>query len=142
VPQEYVAESLLEALSGETLAGKRILLPRAAVARDLVPDTLRERGAIVDVVEAYRTIIPSDAAERAKQALTRSPHWIAFTSSSTVKNWLAVAGRESLDGVKIASIGPITSRTARDAGLTVTAEADPHTIEGLVDAIAKTPSGR
>jgi uroporphyrinogen III methyltransferase/synthase len=142
VPQEYVAESLLEALSGETLAGKRILLPRAALARDLVPDTLRERGAIVDVVEAYRTVIPGDAAARAGDALGRRPHWIAFTSSSTVKNWLAVAGRESLDGVKIASIGPITSRTTRDAGLTVTAEADPHTIEGLVDAIAGTPSGR
>jgi uroporphyrinogen III methyltransferase/synthase len=59
-----------------------------------------------------------------------------------VKNWIAVAGRESLDGVKVASIGPITSRTARNLGLTVDVEADPHTIEGLVEAIAKKQAGR
>jgi uroporphyrinogen III methyltransferase/synthase len=147
VPTEYVAESLLEALAGEPLLGKRILLPRAAVARDLIPDTLRARGAVIDVVEAYRTVIPHDAAALAQDALARHPHWIAFTSSSTVKNWIAVAGRESLHGVKIASIGPITSQTAREFGLHVTVEADPHTIEGLVEAlageaIANTPASR
>jgi uroporphyrinogen III methyltransferase/synthase len=136
MPKEYVAESLVEALAGEDLKGKRILLPRAAVARDLVPVKLRERGAVVDVVEAYRTIIPADAAVRAKEALARKPHWIAFTSSSTVNNLLAVTGRETLEGIKIASIGPVTSATARAAGLTVDVEADPHTIEGLVDAIS------
>ena len=135
MPEEYVAESLVEALAGENLKGKRILLPRAAVARDLVPDTLRERGAIVDVVEAYRTIVPADAAVRAKEALAHKPDWITFTSSSTVKNLLAVAGREALRGIKVASIGPVTSATAREAGLTVDVEADPHTIDGLVDAI-------
>ena len=142
VPQEYVAESLLRALASEDLAGQRILFPRAAVARDVVPDSLRQRGAIVDVVDAYRTVIPPDAAARAQEALTRHPHWIAFTSSSTVTNWIAVAGRESLAGIKIASIGPVTSETARASGLAVTVEADPHTIEGLVTAIANTPSGR
>lgn len=142
VPKEYVAESLLEALAREPLAGKRILLPRAAVARDVIPDTLRERGAVVDVVEAYRTVIPDDAAARAREALARKPQWIAFTSSSTVKNWIAVAGRESLAGVKVASIGPITSGTARQMGLTVTVEAQPHTIEGLVEAIARTHAVR
>src|SRR6202051_1512034 len=86
MPEEYVAESLLEALAGDDLAGKRVLLPRAAVARDLVPVTLGERGAIVDVVEAYRTIIPADAAARAKEALAHKPDWITFTSSSTVKD--------------------------------------------------------
>jgi uroporphyrinogen III methyltransferase/synthase len=136
MPEEYVAESLIEALAGEDLTGKRILLPRAAVARDLVPVTLRERGAIVDVVEAYRTIIPADAAARAEEALAQKPHWITFTSSSTVRNLLAVTGREALKGIKTASIGPITSATARAAGLTVDVEADPHTIEGLVEAIA------
>jgi uroporphyrinogen III methyltransferase/synthase len=135
MPKEYVAESLLEALAGEDLKGKRILLPRAAVARDLVPITLRDRGVIVDVVEAYRTIIPADAAARAKEALARKPDWITFTSSSTVKNLLAVTGREVLRGIKIASIGPITSATARAADLTVDVEADPHTIEGLVEAV-------
>jgi uroporphyrinogen III methyltransferase/synthase len=136
MPEEYVAESLIEALAGEDLTGKRILLPRAAVARDLVPVTLRERGAIVDVVEAYRTIIPADAAARAHEALAQKPDWITFTSSSTVRNLLAVTGREALNGIKTASIGPITSATARAAGLTVDVEADPHTIEGLVEAIA------
>jgi uroporphyrinogen III methyltransferase/synthase len=142
MPEEYVAESLVEALAGEDLQGKRILLPRAAVARDLVPMTLRERGALVDVVEAYRTIIPADAAARAKEALARKPDWIAFTSSSTVKNLLAVTGREALDGIKVASIGPVTSATAREAGLTVDVEAAPHTIDGLIEAIVKTRASR
>jgi uroporphyrinogen III methyltransferase/synthase len=142
VPDEYVAEGLLAALGGEKWQGKRVLLSRAAVARDVVPDALRERGALVDIVEAYRTVVPQDAAARAKEALKRHPTWIAFTSSSTVKNWVAAAGRESLDGVKVASIGPVTSRTARELGLTVMAEADPHTIEGLVDAIVKTQADR
>ena len=139
MPQEYVAESLVKALAGEDLWGKRVLLPRAAVARDLVPDTLRERGAVVDVVEAYRTIIPADAAARAKEALARKPDWITFTSSSTVTNLLAVAGREALAGIKIASIGPVTSATVRAAGMTVDVEANPHTIDGLVDALAAEP---
>ncbi len=146
MPEEYVAESLLAALAGEDLKGKRILLPRAAVARDLVPLTLGERGAIVVVVEAYRTIIPADAAAKAKEALARKPDWITFTSSSTVKNLLAVTGREALVGIKVASIGPITSATARAAGLTVDVEADPHTIEGLVEAVVthvgRTPVSR
>ena len=135
MPKEYVAESLLEALAADDLAGKRVLLPRAAVARDLVPVELTRRGAIVDVVEAYRTVVPEDAAARAREVLARKPHWITFTSSSTVRNFVAVAGRDALQGVKIASIGPITSATARELGLTVDVEADPHTVAGLVEAI-------
>ncbi len=145
MPTEYVAESLLEALASEDLKGKRVLLPRAAVARDLVPVALAERGAHVDVVEAYRTIMPPMAPERARAALERKPDWITFTSSSTVKNLVAAlgeTGRELLQqfqshGGKIASIGPITSATVRDFGLRVDAEADPHTIEALVEAIAR-----
>jgi uroporphyrinogen III methyltransferase / synthase len=142
MPEEYVAESLLEALAGDDLKGKRILLPRAAVARDLVPVALRERGAIVDVVEAYRTVVPEDASARVRELLEHKPDWITFTSSSTVKNFLAAAGREALRGVKIASIGPITSATAREHGLTVDVEANPHTIEGLVETLLKPPAGR
>jgi uroporphyrinogen III methyltransferase/synthase len=137
VPKEYVAESLVEAFAGIDLAGKRILLPRAAVARDVVPVELTRRGATVDVVEAYRTIVPRQLPEL---AFDPRPDWITFTSSSTVKNFLALAGREVLEGVRIASIGPITSDTARMHGLTVTAEADPHTIEGLITAICNTPT--
>jgi len=135
MPTEYVAESLLEALADDDLTGKRILLPRAAVARDLVPVELTRRGAKVDVVEAYRTAVPQDAASRTREVLARNPNWITFTSSSTVKNFVALAGAESLAGVKIASIGPITSATARELGLVVHAEANPHTIPGLVDVI-------
>ena len=69
MPEEYVAESLVEALAGERSEGKRILLPRAAVARDLVPAELTRRGARVDVVEAYRTVVPEDAADRAREVL-------------------------------------------------------------------------
>ena len=135
MPTEYVAESLLEALADDDLTGKRILLPRAAVARDLVPVELTRRGAKVDVVEAYRTAVPQDAASRTREVLARNPNWITFTSSSTVKTFVALAGAESLAGVKIASIGPITSATARELGLVVHAEANPHTIPGLVDVI-------
>ena len=136
MPKEYVAESLVEAFTEEHLAGRRILLPRAAVARDVVPRELEKRGASVEVVEAYRTIAPPDLAERSAEALARKPHWITFSSSSMVKNFVEAAELEMLQGVKIASIGPITSATLRECGLNVDAEADPHTIPGLVAAIA------
>jgi uroporphyrinogen-III synthase len=140
MPEEYVAESLLEALAGDDLKGQRVLLPRAAVARDVVPVALRERGAIVDVVEAYLTVIPENAGVHTRELLERKPDWITFTSSSTVTNCIVAAGREALQGVKIASIGPITSATAREHGLTVDVEANPHTIEGLVTALVQFPT--
>lgn len=130
MPREYVAESLVEAFADHDLKGKRILLPRAAVARDVVPRELTARGALVDVVEAYRTVVPESAEWPAQK-----PHWITFTSSSTVKNFLALAGREALSGVRIASIGPVTSDTARRHGLDVAIEAPEHTIDGLIAAI-------
>jgi uroporphyrinogen-III synthase len=99
----------------------------------LVPVELTRRGASVDVVEAYRTEIPDNT--RANLVLARRPNWITFTSSSTVKNFIACAGRDALEGVKVASIGPITSATIREHGLTVDVEADPHTVAGLVAAI-------
>jgi uroporphyrinogen III methyltransferase / synthase len=136
---EYVAEGLLAAFAAHDLAGRRVLLPRAAVARDLVPVELRKRGAQVDVVEAYRTVVPQDAAQRAREifASPRAPDWITFTSSSTVRNFVAIvdAGAEALAGVKVASIGPVTSRTARELGIQVAAEARQFTIDGLVEAV-------
>jgi len=140
MPEEYVAESLLKVFQGENLEWQRILLPRAAVARDVIPVELRRRGAIVDVVEAYRTVIPADAGDRMRDGLAQRPHWITFTSSSTVTNFVSVLekpGREVLDGIKIASIGPITSATLREHGIKVDVEADPHTIGGLVEAMRK-----
>ena len=135
VPEQYVAESLVESFAPFDLRGTRILLPRAAVARDVVPVDLTRRGAQVNVVEAYRTVIPPDVSEMVADVFTHKPDWITFTSSSTVKNFLAIAGREVLEGVRIASIGPVTTGTARMHGLRVTAEAGEHTIQGLVNAI-------
>jgi uroporphyrinogen III methyltransferase/synthase len=136
MPREYVAESLIQAFAQEKLHGLRILLPRAAVARDVVPVELSKRGAKVDVVEAYRTFAPTDLAGRARAIFERKPHWITFTSSSTVTNFISAAGREVLGETKIASIGPITSATLREHGVEPTVEAEPHTISGLINAIA------
>ena len=133
--KEYVAESLVEAFAAHDLAGKRVLLPRAAVARDLVPAELTRRGAVVDVVEAYRTVTPEDAVERTVSVFANKPDCITFTSSSTVQNFVAIAGAAALDGVKVATIGPVTSQTARSLGITVAVEAQPFTMEGLVTAI-------
>lgn len=135
--REYVAEGLVAALAPYDLAGQRVLLPRAAEARDLVPSELARRGAVVDVVEAYRSVVPETAAAQAREIFggTRRPDCITFTSSSTVKNFVAVAGVRSLEGVHTVSIGPITSGTARAAGIRVAAEAQPFTVDGLVNAI-------
>ena len=138
MPAEYVAESLLDALAPFEMAGKRVLLPRAAVARDLVPQALAQRGAHVDVVEAYRTIVPIKAKERVAAALKRKPDWITFTSSSTVRHFVELAGSFSLTGVNVASIGPVTSATARKLGVQVEVEANPYNIDGLVQAITST----
>jgi uroporphyrinogen III methyltransferase/synthase len=112
--------------------GGRVLLARAAVARDVLPDGLRGLGWDVDVVDAYRTRSghPGDAAlTSAGQADA-----ITFTSSSTVTNYLDVAGMERVPPI-VACIGPVTAATARDHGLDVTVEASEHTIDGLVDAL-------
>jgi uroporphyrinogen III methyltransferase/synthase len=137
--KEYVAEALIEAFGAHELADKRMLLPRAAVARDVLPAELRRRSAKVDVVEAYRTVIPAEAAAGAREIFggARRPDWITFTSSSTVKNLLRVVKPEDLKGVKVASIGPVTSETARQLGLEVTVEASEYTTEGLVAALSK-----
>jgi len=140
MPEEYVAESLLKAFAGEKIAGQRILLPRAAVARDLIPKELTKLGAQVDVVEAYRNMTPEDAVSRAREifAASKKPDWVTFTSSSTVNNLLAAAGREALEGVRIASIGPVTSETARAQGLKVDVEAKQYTLDGLIRALLET----
>jgi uroporphyrinogen III methyltransferase/synthase len=137
VPRDYVSEGVVEAFAEDDLNGKRILLPRAAEARDVVPLELTKRGASVDVLEIYRNVPPEDAAARCIEAFRVKPDWVTFTSSSTDKNLLAAMGREKLDGVRLASIGPVTSETMRKHGLTVDCEAKPHTIDGLVEAIMR-----
>ncbi len=137
MPDEYVAESLIKAFASENLAGKRVLLPRAAVARDVIPAELAKLGAQVDVVEAYRNVVPPNAPSRSREIFgnEKKPDWITFTSSSTVKNLLAITGREAIEGVRIASIGPVTSSTLCAHGLKVDSEAKQFTIDGLVEAI-------
>jgi uroporphyrinogen III methyltransferase/synthase len=135
--KEYVAEGLVEAFSPYDLAGCRVLLPRAAVARDLVPAELARRGAVVDVVEAYRTVVPEGAAASAHELLAggRNPDCVTFTSSSTVQNFVALAGAGALRGIRVVCIGPVTSRTARGLGIEVAAEARVYTIDGVVEAV-------
>ncbi|HJZ95220.1 MAG TPA: uroporphyrinogen-III C-methyltransferase [Candidatus Solibacter sp.] len=133
--EEYLAESLVAAFATHPLEGKRVLLPRAAVARDVVPVELAKRGARVDVVEAYRTVAPADLTARIAYAFTRKPDSITFTSSSTVKNFVAAAGVDILRGVQVATIGPVTTNTASELGVAVTKQARVYTVDGLVEAL-------
>ena len=135
--KEYVAEGLVDAFASHDLADKRVLLPRAAVARDLAPAELAKRGAYVDVVEAYRTVAPEEAAEQAREVFSGvcKPDCITFTSSSTVQNFVAVAGAAALEGVRVVSIGPVTTNTARSLGIEVSSQAQVFTMEGLIDAV-------
>ena len=139
-PKDYVAESLVEALPVD-LAGKRVLLARAAIARDLIPDSLRAIGAIVDVVDAYRNAIPAGAPEQLHTALAADIDAVTFTSSSSVTHLAEVARAAGIEfpfvGVKAISIGPITSGTLRELGWPPAVEADPHDIPGLVAAVEK-----
>ena len=139
VPEEYVAESVVHSLR-RRVKGKRVLLVRAKVARDVIPRELRRAGAEVDVVEAYETVVPQSSRVRLRSLLgtpRRRPHVVTFTSSSTVRNFMALLGptKASIQGVRLASIGPVTSSTLRELGLRVDLEASEFTIPGLVAAI-------
>lgn len=148
VPREYVAESVVRSLKSK-VRGKRVLLVRAKIARDVIPQELRRAGAQVDVVEAYETVVPRTSRTRLRQVMNnprRRPHIVTFTSSSTVRNFVELLGaRQSsksraaeLHGVQAASIGPVTSATLRDFGLPVQIAAKEFTIPGLVSAISST----
>ena len=110
----------------------RVLLPRAAVARDVLPESLRAKGWRVDVVEAYRTEPAQPSA--AAMAEAGKADAITFTSSSTVTNYLQAVGLDAVPPV-VACIGPVTAETARAAGLQVDVVAEDHTIDGLVSAL-------
>lgn len=141
VPERYVGEALVATLR-DRVRGHRVLLVRAAVARDVVPDALKAAGAVVTVVDAYRTIVPADAVERAKAVFGAKPlpDAVVFTSGSTVAHLLDVlqdAGLAFPDQVKCVSIGPVTSAGLRDAGLTVSAEAQAASLGALTDACVR-----
>ena len=132
VPDHSIAEGLLDAWPARPAGGGRVLLPRAEQARPILPDALRGAGWEVDIVDAYRTV--RQELSEAALAAAASADAICFTSSSTVSNYLDVAGVSGLPPV-VVCIGPVTAATARHAGITVTAVADPHTVPGLVDAL-------
>jgi uroporphyrinogen III methyltransferase/synthase len=133
VPERFVAEALVEALAGVQVEGKRVLVARAAEARDVLPDALRERGAEVDVVSLYETVREEPGAEAIEAA--QAADYVTFTSSSTVTNLTAALGDRFPSGARIVSIGPVTSDTARAAGLSIDVEAQQHDIEGLLAAL-------
>ncbi|HEV2021992.1 MAG TPA: uroporphyrinogen-III synthase [Terriglobales bacterium] len=139
MPAEYVAEAVVRLLRSR-VKGKRVLLVRAKVARDVLPKALRRAGAKVEVVEAYQTVAPPRSRRRLQEVLRdRRPHWVTFTSSSTARNFALLVGaarlRAALKGIRVASIGPVTSKTLRELGLRVNVQARRYTIPGLVQAL-------
>jgi len=140
LPDEFKAEGLLQSLKGKVLKGSRILIPRARVARDLLPIELEKQGAQVDVVEAYETMPPRQGRERLQLILDERPlDMIVFTSSSTVTNMVEMVKpgvlQEVLKHTATAAIGPITKQTAEGQGLKVQVQPSRYTIPALVDAI-------
>ena len=140
VPETYQAESIVEAFKQEPMNGKRVLLPRAKEARPVLPVQLRKMGAIVDEIAAYQT---EQARENVDVLIKRleegSIDLLTFTSSSTVRNFKALLPPERFEslteGVSVASIGPITTETARELGFKVDIMARDYTIDGLCEAI-------
>lgn len=143
VPAEYQAEGVTAALAQRNMRGSRVLIPRAEVARELLPVQLREFGARVDVVTVYRTVVPTtDITSLVQQLREGRIAVVTFASSSTVRHFVELlGGREAVQPIMaqtvIACIGPITARTAGECGLTVGILPPENTIPALADAIAR-----
>lgn len=141
-PKKYIAEAVVEALRGKT-EGKKVLLARAKVARDVLPNELRKTAAQVDVVEAYETKVPAAAKAKLQKLFASEenrPDVVTFTSSSTAANFLKLLDKKhqsTLREIWLASIGPITSKTLREASFPPTVEAHEYTMNGLVLAIVE-----
>ena len=141
----FQAEGLIEALQSQGLTGQRVLIPRAAKAREVLPETIASWGNLVQVVPAYRTVPPEDSPELLARALKEGLDVITFTASSTVTNLMAMLDQEgqaelarlSQSGrLTVAAIGPITGDTARGYGMKVTVQPDSYTIEALIAALS------
>lgn len=140
VPEQYQAEGVLDALKPGELRGRCVLIPRAAKAREVLPETLRQWGAFVDVVEAYRTVIPTADVSRLKSLLQEGTvDMVTFTSSSTAANFVKLFRGERLSdilhGTAIGCIGPITEATVRELGGKADLVSAEFTIPGLVRAM-------
>lgn len=143
VPGEYRAEQIIAGLEGKVKPGERVLLPRADIARKILPQALTEMGAQVDDIITYRTVQGAGNAGLLREMLSNKQlNILTFTSSSTVRNFVNLIGSQNvpalLEGVTVASIGPITSATAKELGINVTVEAKEYTIKGLIQAILET----
>jgi len=138
VPEEFRAEKIVEGLASRISAGQRVLLARAEEARDILPDSLKARGVEVWDVPAYKTVIGNANREELKSLLRdKEIQAVTFTSSSTVRNFLTLIDGDValLDNVSLYSIGPITSATAQEFGLSIFKEAAQYTISGLVEVL-------
>lgn len=140
IPAEFRAEGIVEALAHEIKPGMRVLIPRAAVARDILPEKLTEYGAVVDVVAVYTTETADTDGRKLCEMLANSEiDLVTFTSSSTVTNLLQLIGDKGpalLSGIETACIGPITAQTCLEHGIRPAVIAEEFTIQGLVKAIA------
>ena len=142
VPERYQAEGILDAISPEEICGKRVLIPRAAEAREILPATLRKWGAVVDVVVAYRTELPClDVRPLSDLLVEHKIDVITFTSSSTVRNFVRLFGGRKLgeiaSGSTIACIGPITAATVEELGGRADIVADQFTVKDMLRAIVE-----
>ena len=134
VPDRFIAESVVDALVDAGVDGRRVLLPQAEIARDVVATRLREAGAEVDVVVAYRTVVPEGVDVRQVQRALAEVDVVTFASPSSVRNTIALAGG-SLPNGAVVCIGPVTADAAREAGVMVAAVAEEHSIKGLVESV-------
>jgi uroporphyrinogen III methyltransferase/synthase len=140
VPGKYVAEEVFRAIAGRgELSGKRFLLPRADIAREALPESLRAAGATVEVVVAYRTVPNDEEMRRASELVERGEvDMVTFTSASTARSFFAGVDPHAVENrARTASIGPITSNALRELGVTPTVQAERFTTEGLVEAILR-----
>ena len=151
LPKNYVAEGVLEALDKyhgglQHLAGRRVLLPRAKEAREILPETLTAAGVHVDVVPCYRTVLAEINENTMKQLQDRKPDLLVFTSSSTIKNMIEILGREVGEKIllesTVAVLGPVTGDTARFFGKRAEIVPETHTIVALLKAIGDHYSGQ
>ncbi len=143
MPEEHVGEALIEKLKAQVQKGEKVLIPRAEEARTLVPEVLKEMGAEVEVISLYKTLLPMYAQDEVLQAVCLVDT-LTFTSSSTVRNFMQLLGKDDfnlLAGKKIVCIGPITGNTAEEAGLSVDKVAGEFNMQGLLQALMEETHG-